>query len=314
VVPEDEIGEAFFDRFLLRLAVEPVSTQGFGQLLRVARPGTWTPPAADLQLSDGDLADLGSAAAQVTLSTEVITVLGDLRQYLAAAGGYVSDRRWVQIAWLMSVAAASEGRPSVSLWDLFVLTWCTAPDAQRQAAVRDWLCARLGVREAFSPPRVTRVVEAFEAQLEAERNANDLDYDESGRLRFSARELAAEVGDAKRGSQALRITHTRHRRYGSVHIQARTRQIDELLQRLDGYTAEVDRHRRSLAQYRADSIWLDEGFGARVEANLSATAQAIGALRERVVATRAGFESLPRLAQDSGSVPAPVQHDPVGVE
>ena len=313
-VPEDEVGEAFFDRFLLRLPIVPVSDDGFGHLLRVDRSGAWTPPAADLQLREGDLAELSERAAQVDLPPEVATVLGDLRRHLAAEGAYVSDRRWVKIAWLASVAAASEGRPSASLWDLFVLPWCTAPDAQRQAAVRDWLGARLGVREAFSPPRLTRVVEAFEAQLEAERSANDLDYDESGRLRFSARDLAAEVGDAKGGSQALRITHTRRRRYGSVHIQARTRQIDELLERIDGYMAEIGRHRRGLAQYRADSIWLDEDFGARVEANLAATAQAIGALRERVVATRKGFESLPRLAQDPGSVPAPVQHDPVGVE
>jgi MoxR-like ATPase len=201
----------------------------------------------------------------------------------------------------------------VCLWDLFVLPRCTAPDAERQAAVGDWLCERLGVREAFSPPRLTRVVEAFEAQLEAERSANDLDYDESGRLRFSARDLAGEVGDAKGASQALRITHTRRRRYGAVHIHARTRQIDELIVRIDGYAAELHRHRKNLAEYRAHSVWLDDVFGARVEANLAATADAIRMLRERVVATRAGFEALPRLAQDPGEVPAPVQHELAGV-
>ncbi len=313
-VPEDEVAEAFFDRFLLRLPIAPVSADGFGELLRVDRSTPWISPSPDLQLSDGDLAALNEAAAQVRLSSEVSMVLGELRQHLAAEGVYVSDRRWVKIAWLMSVAAVSGGRSSVCLWDLFVLPWCTAPDAARQAAVRDWLCARLGVREAFSPPRLTRVVEAFEAQLEAERSANDLDYDESGRLRFSAADLASEVGDAKGASQALRITHTRRRRYGSVHVQARTRQIDELLVRIDGYSTELDRHTEGLSRYRANSVWLDDDFGARLEANLAATAQAIRLLRERVVAARAGFESLPRLAEDPGALPAPVAHDLLEVE
>jgi MoxR-like ATPase len=221
----------------------------------------------------------------------------------------VSDRRWVKIAWLMSVAAASEGRDEVCVWDLFVVPWCAAPDALRQTAVRDWLGARLGVEEACSPPRLTRVVEAFEAQLDLERSANDLDYDESGRLRFSAKDLAAEVGDAKGGAQALRITHTRVRRYGAVHIRARTRQVDDLVARIDGYADELSALRRSLAQYRAGSVWLDEDFANRVEANLAATADAIRALRERVVSTRAGFESLPRLAEDPGELPAPVEYD-----
>jgi MoxR-like ATPase len=39
----------------------------------------------------------------------------------------VSDRRWVKTVWLLRVAAASEGRASVALWDLLLLPWLTAP-------------------------------------------------------------------------------------------------------------------------------------------------------------------------------------------
>ena len=313
-VPEDEVAEAFFDRFLLRLPIRPVSAEGFGRLLGADRERAWRAPSVEFTLDGADLAALGEAAARVSLSSEVTTVLAELRQHLAAEEVYVSDRRWVKVAWLMSVAAVVEGRSTVCLWDLFVLPWCTAPDAVRQAAVRDWLCSRLGVQEAFAPPRLTRVVEAFEAQWEAERNANDLDYDESGRLRFSAGDLAGEVGDAKGGSQALRITHTRRRHYGAVHIRARTRQIDALLGRIDSYATELADQRESLAHYRANSLWLDDDLAARVDTNLSATADAVRALRERVVATRAGFESLPRLTQDTGEAPPPVQHDLLAVE
>jgi len=180
--------------------------------------------------------------------------------------------------------------------------------------VRDWLSVRLGVREAFSPPRLTRVVEAFEAQLETERNANDLDYDDSGRLRFSQQDLAGEVGDAKGAAHALRITHSRCRRYGAAHIHARTRQLDDLLVRIDGYADELARHAADLARYRAHSLWLDEAFGATVAANLAATGEALGALRNRVVTARSGFASLPRLNHDPGETPPPVVHELAGIE
>ncbi len=169
----------------------------------------------------------------------LVAVLAELRQHFAAESIYVSDRRWVKIVWLLRVAAVTEGRSAVALWDLLLLPWLTAPDAARQAVVADWLSARLGVREAFSPERLTRIVEAFEAQLEAELNANDLDYDESGRLRFSAAELAERVGDAKQGAAAPRMTYSRHRRYGDTHIGARISQIDALLARIADYVEEI---------------------------------------------------------------------------
>lgn len=308
-VPEDEVAEAFFDRFLLRVTVAPVSAEGFAALLGGASAGGWAPPRADEALAPDELSALATQAASVALPAAVATLLAELRAHLQEAGIYVSDRRWVKIAHLLRVAAASEGRTVVGVWDL-LLPWCTAPDAPRQAAVGDWLGARLGVREAFSPPRLTRVVEAFEAQLQAEQNANDLDYDDTGRLRFSATELADEIGDAKRGAQALRLTHTRQRRYGPAHIGARTRQIDALVARIDAYLAELAACRNDLAAYRAASLWLDEALAARAERNLADTARVVTSLRERMQEARGGFEALPRLpATEAGTIPTPVAHE-----
>lgn len=313
-VPEDEVAEAFFDRFLLRVTVEPVSVEGFGALLANGAGDGWMPPAPDQALAPADLANLAAQAAGVALPAAVAALLGELRAHLQAGEVYVSDRRWVKIARLLRVAAASEGREAVSLWDLLLLPWCTAPDAARQGAVADWLCTRLGVREAFSPPRLTRVVEAFEAQLQAEQNANDLDYDESGRLRFSSAELAGElaeaVGDAKGGAQALRLTHTRQRRYGPAHIGARTAQIDALIERIDTYHAELAARLRDLADYRVASLWLDGALAERAERNLADTARVVANLRERMQAARAGFEALPRLpAAEADTTPPPVAHE-----
>ena len=314
-VPADEVAEAFFDRFLLRLPVSPVSEAGFGGLLELEPAVGGDVPQA---LDEADRAVLTARAVRVRLPAAVAGLLAELRGRLAQGGHYVSDRRWVKIAALLRVAAASEGRPGVAVWDLWLLPWCVAPDAAGQREIADWLVTRLGVREVLSPPRLTRVVEAFEAQLQGEREANDLDYDEAGRLRFSAAEVAGElagevgeVGDAKGGARALRMTYARKRCYGARHIGARTAQIDELLACIDGYAAELAAQRAELGAYVAQSLWLDPDFAVRSEASLAATAAALESLRMRTLAAREGFEALPRLPEDAGAVPAPVGHEPL---
>ena len=239
----------------------------------------------------------------------MVDVFGELRQHFAAEQLYVSDRRWVKIVWLLRVAAASEGRAAVALWDLLLLPWLTAFDPARQTTVADWLATRLGVREAFSPTRLTRVIEAFEAQLDAELKANDLDYDESGRLQFSSTDLAAIIGDAKGGAAAPRIKYSRARRYGETHIGARVSQIDSLILRIADYANEIAAHRESLAAYQAQSLWLDEGLLNRAAASLDATAAAIDNLAERARSVRADFLGLPRLAEDNSARPEPVAHE-----
>ena len=323
-VPEDEVAEAFFDRFLLRLVVEPVTAGGFGALLGEDRVGEdrWPSVPAALRLGEAERSALSRAAAATPLSSAVLARLAELRAWLVEHGRYVSDRRWVKIAHLLRTAAASEGRARVVEWDLALLPSCVAFDAASRRTVADWLAARLGVREASSPPRVARVVEAFEAQLKAEREANDLDYDASGRLRFSAtahaaelagemsRQLAEEIGDAKGGAAALRMTYARKRRYGALHVAARTGQIDALIGRIARYRAELDERCSELEAWAAQSLWVDQGFVAASRAQLAAVREALEGLEARARATRLGFESLPRLDAD-GVAPVPVEHLPL---
>ena len=354
-VPEDEVAEAFFDRFLLRLVVGPVSADGFRALLGLdgrsgsegvescgpsARPSALPAAAVSdarqslladgLQLGAAERAALTVAALQVTLPGEVLERLSELRAWLAAQSHYVSDRRWVKIGHLLRMAAASEGRASVAEWDLGLVPCCIAADPAAQQAVSDWLTTRLGIREAFSPPRLTRVVEAFEAQLKAEREANDLDYDEAGRLRFSAVDAAAQaadvlrdagtagqagalagvIGDAKGGAAALRMTYARKRRYGRLHIAARTGQIDGLLDRLAACRDELAARREALAAWAAQALWADPDFVGAASANLAGVGAALDALQTRARDARAGFEALPSLDAD-GAPPPAVEHEPL---
>ncbi|NKE68384.1 AAA domain-containing protein [Ramlibacter sp. RBP-2] len=301
-VPADEVAEAFFDRFLMRLPVGPVSGPGFLGLLALDHA---PPPGGARPLDEADLAALQAAAAAVRLPAQVAALLAELRALLAGEQAYVSDRRWVKVAWLLKVAAASEGRDSVAVWDLWLLPWCVAPGLERQADITAWLTARLGLEPGMAPPLLTRVVEAFEAQAALEQQAEDLDYDEDGRLRFSA-DLAASVNDAKGASQVARISYRRQRRYGEIHIHARVRQVDELVDRIAGYAEAIAASRAELAAYTAQAIWMDREFAAPADANLAATSQAIEALRVRALAAREAFLALPRREVDPGTVPEPV--------
>ncbi|MCM2252176.1 MAG: AAA family ATPase [Ramlibacter sp.] len=302
-VPADAVGEAFFDRFLMRLPVGPVSAAGFRSLL--ALDGADAQPSANDQLGDPDLLALTTASAAVQMPAEVAGLLAELRGKLAGEQAYVSDRRWVKVAWLLKVAAASEGRTALALWDLWLLPWCVAPGSEQQSAIQAWLTGRLGLDAAMAPPLLTRVVEAFEAQAKIEQEAEDLDYDDSGRLRFSS-ELDASVNDAKGASQATRMSFRRRRLYGDTHIAARVRQVDELVDRIGGYAQAIAARRVELAAYTAQSLWMDREFAAQADANLAGTAQAIEALRARALAARDAFLSLPRGQVDPGSLPEPV--------
>jgi MoxR-like ATPase len=306
-IPDDEVGEAFFDRFLVRIPVAPVTAGAFRALLEAGER-----PAAPLDgaVTEGERAALTRAADAVALGDGVAALLSEARARLAAEGLYVSDRRWVKIARLLRVAAAAEGRGRVSLWDLALLPWCAAPDAERQEGIAAWLAARLGVREALSPPRLTRVVEAFEGQLEVERAADELDYDDQGRLRLGA-DLAGEVGDAKGGAAAPRLSFTRRRRYGAAHVAARLAELDDLDRRVDGYLAELQARRDELAAHRAAALWMDQAFGERAAEALAGAVEALRALRARARRAREGFGTLPRLPVDPGVAPAPVEHEPL---
>ena len=307
-VPEDEVAAAFFDRFLLRIPVTAVSEDGFRELLSLPQPDNAHDVFAEALDAD-DRRVLADIANRVALPGQVAALMAALREHLHGEGMPASDRRWVKIAGLLRVAAASEGRDAVSRWDLALLPCCLGPDDESQQQIREWLAGRLGLASVASPPRLTRVVEAFEGQLVAEQNADDLDYDESGRLRMSADKLAGEVGDAKGGGQALRMTYTRKRRFGETHVRSRVSQIDALLLRIEGYDEELAATRADFEHYLSTAIWLEHGFAARARTQFAEYADALSSLRLRAECARAGFEALPRLDPDPAITPEPVAHE-----
>ncbi len=303
-VPDDEVGDAFLDRFLILLHVEPVSADGFASLLGLSHSAT--PVTVGRALQQDTRKTLTDAAARVSLDATSLRILAELREWLRAEGRYVSDRRWVKIAHLLRVACVADGRNETLCWDLTLLPVCLSPRLEVQQAASDWLLNRLGVGSRVLPERLVRVAEAFEAQLDAEREANDLDYDEQGRLRFSDQGLADDVGDTKGGAAAVRMSYARKRRYGETHVRARTRQIDDMLAQLRALTEALEASRQEFDAWRETSLWADPLLTGRIAQGLEQGTERVRIIALRLVEARSGFEALPRLTPDSARLPDPV--------
>ncbi|HSD61765.1 MAG TPA: AAA family ATPase, partial [Burkholderiales bacterium] len=223
-VPDDEVGAAFYDRFLVRCRVDAVSDAGFAELLRLPEREPRAPDH-EIRLSDAELADIAAGVEAVVLPPEVLELLADLRAHLAAENVYVSDRRWRKLTRLLKTAALTDGRREVSVWDAWLAQFCAIQCLEERGKVAAWYTARLGTDRALNPVRFTRAVEAFEAQLELEQNADDLNYDAQGRLA-----AVSSLSDSKGGDPAPRMSFfTRRKHYGRSHVDARAGQVRELI-------------------------------------------------------------------------------------
>ncbi|WP_329120312.1 AAA family ATPase [Streptomyces sp. NBC_01465] len=140
-LPDDPALEAFADRFLVRVFVEPVADARLEELLEAG----W-----DVQEDVGAGVErlmpvvdrLALAARQCELGAVRGHIAAAVRR-LRAAGVPVSDRRAVRVQRLVAAAAVLDGRTTASEADLWVLP-LIAPTADAQALARDTLADLMG--------------------------------------------------------------------------------------------------------------------------------------------------------------------------
>jgi MoxR-like ATPase len=184
-LPKGEELSALYDRFLIRLQVAPVSKEGFLELLKLR--GVAEPVIAQgLALSPQDLDAVRLGADQVDVPSDVEALLAELREWCAAEKLRVSDRRWRKIVKLLQVAAFTNGRSSVSIWDLWLLQHCLWDKPEDRTKVFDWYSERVGTQNAMNPSRLTQIVVSWEGQLQHDKKAQSQAQDEDGQLLFQA--------------------------------------------------------------------------------------------------------------------------------
>lgn len=312
-VPADEALLAFYDRFLLRVPVAPVSNEAFAALLSLQRPaaaaGASTEPAdadaagaADAAshplapITPAELAHWIGARDSVPLAASAVQAMLALRQHAQALGLAVSDRRWRQLAGLMRSAALTEGRAEVDPFDLWLAPYALAHEPNQVAPLSQWVARQVLGVEAHEATWLTRAVEAFEKQLDLEAGArNDQTDSAAGKLSL-ARAIGGSAADDEQGllrmaTQALE-DHLRVR-YSPVHIAARTAQVGEVLARA---RTDRDEHAQRLHHLRArldGRLWWPPELATALMATLADNLARWDALCHRLQATHDGFAALP---------------------
>lgn len=164
-LPEGEELNALFDRFLFRLDVQPVSKAGFSQLLQL---GANDVPQIDagLGFTADEIASIQEHAQQVSLTDDVIKLLSELRMWCVAEYIQVSDRRWRKLVKLLQIAALTNGRNTVSIWDCYLLQHCLWELPEQRQLIADWYESYVGSRLVVNIAHLQEVVSVLEEELE----------------------------------------------------------------------------------------------------------------------------------------------------
>lgn len=120
-LPEDDSLAALFDRFLLRVRCDNVSTDRLGEVLAAGWKREQSPtPAPTLDIDDAR--ELQRSVAQVNLSP-MLPAYGKLIDRLRTAGMAISDRRAVRLQRVIAASAITCGRLAAEVSDLWVMRY-----------------------------------------------------------------------------------------------------------------------------------------------------------------------------------------------
>jgi MoxR-like ATPase len=300
-VPADEALLAFYDRFLLRVPVAAVSDASFPQLL--ALPDAL--PVALPALSTADRDTVSAAAQSVTLGSAALQALAELRAWLAASDiDAPSDRRWRQLARLMRIEAASDGRPQADELDLWLAPYVVAALPEQVPALAAWFIRDVVRAPAADAPWLTRAVQAFEQQLDIEiqtpadtAGAVAAVSDDAGKI-ATARSLGGDAGaqsdplaSMRMVSAALQERQRKH--YGRLHIDTRVAQVHAVAEQAAAAVTDVTRARDALAARLSHRLWWPPSVTQSVLAGPEATLAVLRDLHARLLQCAAGFAALP---------------------
>ncbi|WP_150048212.1 AAA family ATPase [Methylomonas rhizoryzae] len=183
-LPEDDSLLALYDRFLCRYQVQAVSDAQFVALLQLTE--TKAQLDAGLRFSRDEIARIQADAVTVTLPEQVLTLLQELRQFLQQNGLQVSDRRWRKAVKLLKVAAFTDDRRQVSIWDCGLLQHCLWSEPEQREMLFAWYCRYVGTGSQLGLPALDKLVATWEAALQRDSHSQVQRLDHQGRPVFIA--------------------------------------------------------------------------------------------------------------------------------
>lgn len=326
--PQDEALLAFHDRFLIRLAVQPVGEASFralvtgdpGQDAAAPRNGaTPSGPQPPMPRSSNDhppalepqqLAAWRAAAGQVGWDEAALEGLQALRGWAQAHRLEVSDRRWRQLGRLLRTAAAVEGRRTVGRFDLWLAAYVMASEPAQQEQLLTWILHEWMQAAPDELTGLTRAVEALEKQLQIESQAQAEEGAEGAGKIALARSVGGASGEGA-DSGMLRLLSERleerlRRRWSPLHRQARVEQVQEVAQRTRGVLEQAQARLQVLTEATDGRLWWPLPLRERALAGPAGTVARAQALLLRLGDVETGFAGLPLDESLAAVRPAPV--------
>ncbi len=313
-VPDDEALLAFYDRFLLRVPVAPVSDAAFHALLTLPTAAATLPAQP---ITSAERAAILVARDAIPLADDALAALRSLRTWLAARGGSApSDRRWRQLVGLLRVAAVSEGRPCVDALDLWLAPYVMAAEPGAAADVERWFVAQVAQSAPLDAAWLARAVQAFERQLDIEQRLPAVD-DAAGTSEGAGKLALAQSlgGDDDAGGDALAsmrfvaaaLEARQRRRFSPLHVAARRAQVAEARERAQAACDAVQAQHAAMQAQLSARLWWPPSLRQRVLEGPAMTLSVLDALLARLDTVEAGFAALPVDPRLTAAEPAPVE-------
>jgi MoxR-like ATPase len=316
-LPQEEELLALYDRFLVRYHVGPVTDEGFAKLLDLRGQ---VKPAIDaaLMLTPSDLEHIHAAAMKVTVSAEVASLLKAMRKHCQDQKIPVSDRRWRKALFLLQVAAHTDGRSAVSVWDCWLLQHCLWHKPEEITALGKWYEERAGAASPREPERFARVATAWEQRLREDSGKRVQKQNASGQLVFKDAE-GRETTEKDRKDYYGRVDGVNDPimepiAFAQAHVDGRVSGVAGHMKEIVGFIQNAEAEADRLEATIRGHVWLDPAFAVRAVRNLHDHIKRATDARARLEVVKQGFQRLP--VEDEGErlvgepPPAPTTHSP----
>ena len=300
-LPEGEELDALFDRFLLRLHVDPVSKDVFPDLLKMR--GDAAPKVSeDLRLTENDLDAARKGAEDVLVPDDVTGLLCDLREWCGAEEIQVSDRRWRKVVKLLQTSAWTCGRDAVSIWDCWLLQHCLWSKAEDREKTHEWYASRAGAATE-EPSRLVRLVRVWEAQFQKDQEDRAQKRDESGRLLYAGedgKDTPHKKGRDMYGREIDLPPAMGPRKHEPVYIQDCLRQLEKHRANMDAHKDEIGKRNETLENDIREHLWVMDSFTEHAFQGLAKARDDIEKLLEQLEDVIKGYDKLPQKEKEPG--------------
>lgn len=302
-LPQEEELLALYDRFLVRYHVGPVTDEGFAKLLDLrgqAKPAI----EAALMLTPADLEHIHAAALKVTVPAEVASLLKAMRKFCQDQKIPVSDRRWRKALFLLQVAAHTDGRAAVTVWDCWLLQHCLWHKPEEVTALSKWYEERAGAASPREPERFNKVAGAWEQKLKEDKGRVAQQTNDQGRALFRDPDgkVTTEASSQRRKnphsyhSEMETVTHqavTEPIKYARGHIAGRTSGVDQHIAEVRAFIANGNAEAKTMDATIRGHVWLDPAFAVPGVRNLQEHIKRASDVLARLEKAKQGFQQLP---------------------